>query len=120
MFKARGEVFSVPLNTYAAVYSRDALAKRIYSNIFDYLVETVNNKTHIAKNDNIGTISILDIFGFEAFDVNRFEQLCINYANEKMQAKYTTGMCIFTLVRVYLSVRFYSYTFKQNVFNLIR
>ena len=92
--KARSEVFTVPLNTADAIYSRDALAKGIYSNIFDYLVETVNDATHLSSNTYVGTVSILDIFGFECFDVNRFEQLCINYANEKLQLKYNIGKVV--------------------------
>eukprot|EP00816_Leptocylindrus_hargravesii_P001705 CAMPEP_0196806644 /NCGR_PEP_ID=MMETSP1362-20130617/6557_1 /TAXON_ID=163516 /ORGANISM="Leptocylindrus danicus, Strain CCMP1856" /LENGTH=1237 /DNA_ID=CAMNT_0042180223 /DNA_START=49 /DNA_END=3759 /DNA_ORIENTATION=- len=89
--KARNEVFTVPLKKEDAIYSRDALAKGIYANIFDYLVEQVNEATRAPdiEDKSFGTISLLDIFGFEHFDVNRFEQLCINYANEKLQLKYT-------------------------------
>lgn len=89
--KARNEVFTVPLKREDAAYSRDALAKGIYANIFDYLVEQVNEATRAPdiEDTTFGTISLLDIFGFEHFDVNRFEQLCINYANEKLQLKYT-------------------------------
>uniref|UniRef100_M4BYP7 Myosin motor domain-containing protein n=1 Tax=Hyaloperonospora arabidopsidis (strain Emoy2) TaxID=559515 RepID=M4BYP7_HYAAE len=65
-----------------------ALAKAIYSNVFDWLVETINtsleNDTQMCYH-----VGILDIFGFEHFKHNSFEQFCINYANEKLQQKFT-------------------------------
>ena len=92
---ARNEVFKVPLNTLKAQDSRDAFAKEIYSQSFDWLVKTINDATCAENNydgaltSNFGHIGLLDIFGFESFTVNRFEQLCINYANEKLQQKFT-------------------------------
>merc|ERR1712238_354143 len=92
---ARNEVYKVPLNVVKARDSSDALAKEIYSNTFDWLVMTINNATSAEQNyvdnpnANFSTIGLLDIFGFESFVVNRFEQLCINYANEKLQQKFT-------------------------------
>ena len=95
--KARAEVFHVPLNCEDAIYSRDALAKGIYSHAFDHLVEQINTVTNCNADDNqyVGIISLLDVFGFEVFEINRFEQLCINYANEKLQMKYMDGMWLF-------------------------
>ena len=72
----------------------NALAKSIYASIFDTLVQQMNDRTSVKAeleshaHSDIGTISLLDIFGFERFEVNRFEQLCINYANEKLQYRY--------------------------------
>mmetsp|Transcript_4568 Transcript_4568/g.5947 ORF Transcript_4568/g.5947 Transcript_4568/m.5947 type:complete len:1238 (+) Transcript_4568:41-3754(+) len=92
---ARNEVFKVPLNVLRAQDSRDAFAKEIYSQCFDWLVNTINEATCAENNYdgalkcNFGHIGLLDIFGFESFVVNRFEQLCINYANEKLQQKFT-------------------------------
>ncbi|CAI5727982.1 unnamed protein product [Peronospora effusa] len=65
-----------------------ALSKAIYSNVFDWLVETINTSL---ENDNKMRyhVGILDIFGFEHFKHNSFEQFCINYANEKIQQKFT-------------------------------
>lgn len=64
--------------------NRDALCKAIYSNQFDWLIKRLNT-TMYKKIDNSKQAGVLDIFGFEIFDVNRFEQFCINFANEKMQ-----------------------------------
>ncbi|CAI5732667.1 unnamed protein product [Hyaloperonospora brassicae] len=65
-----------------------ALSKAIYSNVFDWLVETINTSL---ENDTKMRyhVGILDIFGFEHFKHNSFEQFCINYANEKLQQKFT-------------------------------
>ncbi|KAJ9271952.1 hypothetical protein DTO212C5_2033 [Paecilomyces variotii] len=80
----RGSVYEVPLNTVQALAVRDALAKAIYFNLFDWIVERVNNSL-TARGQVANSIGILDIYGFEIFEKNSFEQLCINYVNEKLQ-----------------------------------
>ncbi|WEW59305.1 class II myosin [Emydomyces testavorans] len=80
----RGSVYEVPLNTVQATAVRDALAKALYFNLFDWIVERVNASL-TAKGAVTNTIGILDIYGFEIFERNSFEQLCINYVNEKLQ-----------------------------------
>jgi myosin I len=79
-----GEVIESPANPAQANATRDALAMAIYYNLFDWIVERVNQslKARQATSNNIG---ILDIYGFEIFEKNSFEQLCINYVNEKLQ-----------------------------------
>lgn len=86
--KARTEVLSVPLNAEQAEDCRTALAKAMYANLFDWLV-TVINKTLSNEGKCKSTVGVLDIFGFEHFKHNSFEQFCINYANEKLQQKFT-------------------------------
>ncbi|KAF8971711.1 myosin-1 [Flammula alnicola] len=80
----RGSIYDVPLNPAQATSGRDALSKAIYNNLFEWIVSRVNvsMKTRSAHSQIIG---ILDIFGFEIFEDNSFEQLCINYVNEKLQ-----------------------------------
>ncbi|VVA98280.1 unnamed protein product [Arabis nemorensis] len=68
-----------------AIDARDALAKSIYSCLFDWLVEQINKSLAVGKRRTGRSISILDIYGFESFDKNSFEQFCINYANERLQ-----------------------------------
>lgn len=80
----RGSVYEVPLNAVQAKAVRDALAKAIYNNLFDWIVERVNLSLE-AKDGMDKTIGILDIYGFEIFENNSFEQICINYVNEKLQ-----------------------------------
>ncbi|KAL4325128.1 hypothetical protein GQ457_11G013230 [Hibiscus cannabinus] len=65
--------------------ARDALAKWIYACLFDWLVEKINKLIDVGKQHDGRSISILDIYGFESFKKNSFEQLCINYANERLQ-----------------------------------
>ncbi|KAG7249920.1 hypothetical protein CRUP_007737, partial [Coryphaenoides rupestris] len=68
-----------------AVDSRDSVAMALYSQCFSWIIMRINQK--IKGKDNFKSIGILDIFGFENFEVrvNRFEQFNINYANEKLQ-----------------------------------
>ena len=80
----RGSVYDVPLNPTQAAAVRDALAKAIYFNLFDWIVAKLNVSLK-ATTTIQNTIGILDIYGFEIFDKNSFEQLCINYVNEKLQ-----------------------------------
>ncbi|XP_051121312.1 myosin-1 [Andrographis paniculata] len=68
-----------------AIDTRDALAKSIYSCLFDWLVEQINKSLAVGKRRTGRSISILDIYGFESFERNSFEQFCINYANERLQ-----------------------------------
>ncbi|POR35779.1 Myosin-1 [Tolypocladium paradoxum] len=79
-----GEVIESPSNPAQATATRDALAKAIYSNLFDWIVERIN-KSLKTRQATANTIGILDIYGFEIFEKNSFEQLCINYVNEKLQ-----------------------------------
>ncbi|EPB89143.1 myosin I [Mucor circinelloides 1006PhL] len=80
----RGSVYEVPLNVNQATSVRDALAKSIYERLFEWIVTRVNVSLQ-ARGDVRHTIGVLDIYGFEIFENNNFEQLCINYVNEKLQ-----------------------------------
>ncbi|KAJ7492331.1 microfilament motor [Mycena latifolia] len=80
----RGSVYDVPLNPSQASSARDALAKAIYNNLFEWIVSRVNVSMK-PRSASAQVIGILDIFGFEIFEDNSFEQLCINYVNEKLQ-----------------------------------
>ncbi|XP_058458353.1 unconventional myosin IC [Malaya genurostris] len=84
--EARGDVVTSPLNRDMAIYARDALAKAVYDRLFTWLVCRINTSLHsefiVKKNSVMG---ILDIYGFEIFKKNSFEQFCINFCNEKLQ-----------------------------------
>ncbi|ETE72713.1 Myosin-X, partial [Ophiophagus hannah] len=79
----RGEEISSPLTVEQATDSRDSLAMALYSQCFSWIIGKINSK--IKGKENFKSVGILDIFGFENFQVNRFEQFNINYANEKLQ-----------------------------------
>ena len=85
MKAVRGETFKVSLSPAQSQEACDALAKEIYAKSFQWLVQTINQGTQATHFS--GTIGLLDIFGFESFETNGFGQLCINYANEKLQQK---------------------------------
>ncbi|XP_043934435.1 unconventional myosin-Vc-like [Protopterus annectens] len=83
-----------PMTKVQAGNARDALAKHVYAHLFDYIVKEINKalKFHGKQHTFIG---VLDIYGFETFDINSFEQFCINYANEKLQQQF--NMHVFKL-----------------------
>uniref|UniRef100_A0A0D9XJC5 Myosin motor domain-containing protein n=1 Tax=Leersia perrieri TaxID=77586 RepID=A0A0D9XJC5_9ORYZ len=72
------------VDSSAAAISRDALAKTVYAQLFDWLVDNIN-KSIGQDMESSAQIGVLDIYGFECFKYNSFEQLCINFANEKLQ-----------------------------------
>ncbi|KAK7239827.1 myosin-like protein [Aureococcus anophagefferens] len=82
----KGEPILSPLRPEAAADARDALAKALYGRCFSWLVETVDGALEAGGGIKKETlVGVLDIFGFEVFKQNSFEQLCINLANEKLQ-----------------------------------
>uniref|UniRef100_A0AAQ5Z040 Myosin VAb n=1 Tax=Amphiprion ocellaris TaxID=80972 RepID=A0AAQ5Z040_AMPOC len=85
--KTTTETYVKSVSKMNAVYGRDALAKHIYARLFSWIVGRINHalKSAVKQHSFIG---VLDIYGFETFDVNSFEQFCINYANEKLQQQF--------------------------------
>lgn len=77
------EMTNVTLNVEQTTYTRDALSKALYSRLFDFLVSTINKAMQKTKVEL--AIGVLDIYGFEIFVKNGFEQFCINFVNEKLQ-----------------------------------
>ncbi|XP_015522437.2 unconventional myosin IC isoform X1 [Neodiprion pinetum] len=83
--EARGDVVCSPLNRELAIYARDALAKAVYDRLFTWLVKRLNKSLHSQDSRRNVVMGILDIYGFEIFQKNSFEQFCINFCNEKLQ-----------------------------------
>ena len=82
---------------FQALFARDALSKSIYSRLFDWIVVKVNKALERKssskakdKDKKHKFIGVLDIYGFETFEINSFEQFCINYANEKLQQQFNS------------------------------
>ncbi|XP_078540969.1 unconventional myosin-Va isoform X2 [Lissotriton helveticus] len=88
------ETFIKPITKLQAVNAKDALSKHIYANLFGWIVDRVNEAL-MASIKQHSFIGVLDIYGFETFDINSFEQFCINYANEKLQQQF--NMHVFKL-----------------------
>ncbi|KAL1548316.1 myosin-8-like [Salvia divinorum] len=84
MMVTRDETITKSLNATDAAVSRDALAKIVYSRLFDWLVDKINNSIGQDSTSKL-LIGLLDIYGFESFKTNSFEQFCINLTNEKLQ-----------------------------------
>uniref|UniRef100_A0A673ZTB8 Myosin VB n=1 Tax=Salmo trutta TaxID=8032 RepID=A0A673ZTB8_SALTR len=81
------ETYVKNMSRKQAANARDALAKHIYAHMFDWIVEYVNKSLHTSSKQH-SFIGVLDIYGFETFEINSFEQFCINYANEKLQQQF--------------------------------
>ncbi|XP_060895750.1 unconventional myosin-Va isoform X3 [Labrus mixtus] len=92
--KTATETYIKTLPRLQATNARDALSKHIYAKLFNWIVEHVNKAliTNVKQHSFIG---VLDIYGFETFEINSFEQFCINYANEKLQQQF--NMHVFKL-----------------------
>ncbi|XP_032145998.1 unconventional myosin-Ia isoform X2 [Sapajus apella] len=73
------------LNVMQAQYARDALAKNIYSRLFNWIVNRINENIKVGIGEQKKVMGVLDIYGFEILEDNSFEQFVINYCNEKLQ-----------------------------------
>lgn len=82
---AQGQTVVSPLNREMAIFARDALAKAVYDRLFTWLVNRINNSLQPQHERKTTVMGILDIYGFEIFQKNSFEQFCINFCNEKLQ-----------------------------------
>ncbi|XP_069053319.1 unconventional myosin-Ib isoform X1 [Lepisosteus oculatus] len=83
--EAKQEKVSTTLNVAQAYYARDALAKNLYSRLFTWLVNRINESIKAQTKTRKKVMGVLDIYGFEIFEDNSFEQFIINYCNEKLQ-----------------------------------
>ncbi|XP_034549376.1 unconventional myosin-Ib isoform X3 [Notolabrus celidotus] len=83
--EAKLEKVSTTLNVAQAYYARDALAKNLYSRLFSWLVTRINESIKAQAKTRHKVMGVLDIYGFEIFEDNSFEQFIINYCNEKLQ-----------------------------------
>uniref|UniRef100_A0A8C1KVB5 Myosin VAb n=1 Tax=Cyprinus carpio TaxID=7962 RepID=A0A8C1KVB5_CYPCA len=92
--KTATEILNKPVTRLEATNGRDALAKHIYAKLFSWIVSQVNKALSTSSKPH-SFIGVLDIYGFETFEVNSFEQFCINYANEKLQQQF--NMHVFKL-----------------------
>ena len=86
----RSEKIVSSLNQKQALVVRDSVAKFVYSSLFDWLVSVMNSSLATEEVSRAAKtfIGVLDIYGFEHFQKNSFEQFCINYANEKLQQEF--------------------------------
>ncbi|XP_029304565.1 unconventional myosin-XIX isoform X2 [Cottoperca gobio] len=85
MLKAGKQSVLKPCSQAECSMRRDCLAKVIYAQLFEWLVTFINNSICADKSIWCNFIGVLDVYGFERFQINNLEQLCINYANEKLQ-----------------------------------
>ena len=123
------EVIITPMSVSLAKYGRDALAKFMYEKMFYWIVTNINRSLAAHPSSNVTErpssghfIGVLDIYGFEHFEQNSFEQFCINYANEALQQQFNQH--VFKLeqeeyVRENIDWTFITFTDNQPVITLI-
>ncbi|XP_068780638.1 unconventional myosin-Vb isoform X1 [Struthio camelus] len=83
------ETYVKSMSLQQVLNARDALAKHIYAQLFNWIVQHINKALYTTVKQH-SFIGVLDIYGFETFEVNSFEQFCINYANEKLQQQFNS------------------------------
>lgn len=81
------EEFLKPMSPADAINCRDAFSKLLYAEVFNWIVAGIN-RSLLSSGQTQRFIGVLDIYGFETFEINSFEQFCINYANEKLQQQF--------------------------------
>jgi myosin-6 len=111
----KGTAIKVPLKVGEASSARDALAKSVYSKLFDYIVARVNQALPFSSSKSY--IGVLDIAGFEYFQVNSFEQFCINYCNEKLQQFFNERILkeVTAIIALFMEfIRAYFIFFRSN------
>ncbi|ORX62287.1 hypothetical protein DM01DRAFT_1331734 [Hesseltinella vesiculosa] len=119
----RSEKIITNLSPVQAQVVRDSVAKYIYSSLFDWLVSIINDTLSCSSPEDVSTfIGVLDIYGFEHFKKNSFEQFCINYANEKLQQQFNQH--VFKLeqeeyVREEIDWKFISFSDNQKCIEMI-
>ncbi|KAI9496210.1 P-loop containing nucleoside triphosphate hydrolase protein [Zychaea mexicana] len=119
----RSEKIVTNLNPTQAQVVKDSVAKYVYANLFDWLVGVINDSLSSPDPEKILTfIGVLDIYGFEHFKKNSFEQFCINYANEKLQQQFNQH--VFKLeqeeyVREQINWTFIDFSDNQKCIDLI-
>ena len=99
---AGGTLYQKPQSVPKAEKGQEAFLKAAYAALFTFLVQRINSTIAFDKASSavtdcpnscpVATIGVLDIFGFESFQTNSFEQLCINYCNEALQQQFNTFM----------------------------
>lgn len=83
--EAKGDKVKRDLEVAEAIYARDALCKAIYSRLFSWLISRINDSIKVKSKQKTKAMGVLDIYGFEVFKTNGYEQFIINYCNEKLQ-----------------------------------
>ena len=98
-----GQLHTIPISTDEAFRNRDSLAKEIYHGLFLQLVKAINKSTAPSDPNSSATVGVVDVFGFECFKntKNGFEQLCINYLNEKLHYQYLQNVFMSTKEEYY-------------------
>ena len=91
-------VSNKPIVTYMNIQQcadiRDSLCKSLYNQLFTYCIQLINTQLYVPVKHSMGSIGLLDIFGFENFTQNSFEQILINYTNEILQKYFTTQLFV--------------------------
>eukprot|EP00038_Savillea_parva_P000944 m.100093 g.100093 ORF g.100093 m.100093 type:complete len:1206 (+) comp10335_c1_seq1:121-3738(+) len=112
---AQGDLVAADLNPDKASSSRDTLCKAMYQRLFIWMCKRINQSIAVDPKEIKAVIGVLDIYGFEVFQFNSFEQFCINYCNEKLQ-QFFNGRVLKDEQELYVkeSIKFKEVEFVDN------